>query len=79
MLDAAGVIAPKPHTAFGRWLLAQSARSDQVGDLAKAALHDPAFPRDGSPEAVSARLNALSADPEMHAALDDAELDWLCR
>ena len=63
--------------AFGRWLLSQSVRTDTVGVLAKSAAQDPAFPRDGSVDAVSCRLNAVGADGEMHEALEDAELDWL--
>lgn len=62
--------------AFGRWLLDQTDRTGLIGELAKAAKADRAFPRDGDPHAVRLRLNALGADPDMHEALDDAELDW---
>ena len=68
----------KPRPPFGRWLINQAARSDMVGALAKAAKSDRQFPLDGDVEAASARLNELSADPDMHIALEDAELDWLC-
>jgi uncharacterized protein YozE (UPF0346 family) len=63
-------------TSFGRWLLGQHGRSDDVGELADAARRDPAFPRDGDFEAISHRLNSIGADPAMHHALEHAELDW---
>jgi len=62
--------------AFGRWLLTQADRGDSIGDLARAAKLDRAFPREGDFEAISRRLNELQADGEMHIALEDAELDW---
>ncbi|MFY9350096.1 MAG: hypothetical protein WBL20_14325 [Sphingobium sp.] len=62
---------------FGRWLLAQQKRDDQIGELAKAAHRDPKYPIDGAVQDVSARLNKLEADPDMHIALEDAELEWL--
>ncbi|NML88385.1 hypothetical protein HHL26_04805 [Sphingobium sp. TB-6] len=62
---------------FGRWLLAQSKREDQIGDLARDASKDPGFPKDGDVKAVSKRLNTVGAPPELHEALDDAETDWL--
>lgn len=61
---------------FGRWLLAQRGRDGEIGQLADAAGRDPGFPRDGDFTAISKRLNALQADPEMHEALEQAELDW---
>ena len=64
--------------AFGAWLLQQAGRPDAVGALAKCAKADRSFPRDGDPRAISRRLNQLEADPDMHMALEDAELDWLC-
>lgn len=76
MLDATTIDTRKPRPAFARWLLNQAGRSDQIGDLAKAARRDPAFPVDGDYNAVSKRLNEVQADGEMHGALDDAELDW---
>ena len=66
----------KPKLAFARWLLTQKGRGDAIGDLARAAVADRAFPKDGDVEAVSKRLNVLQADPDMHVALEDAELDW---
>lgn len=62
---------------FSRWLLSQKKRDDAVGELAKAAHRDPKFPIDGSVQDVSARLNKLEADPDMHFALEDAELEYL--
>lgn len=61
---------------FGRWLLAQKKRDDEIGELARAAHSDPGFPIDGDVKAVSKRLNAVQATPEMHVALEEAELDW---
>ncbi len=68
---------PESQMPFGRWLLDQKHRTDDVGLLAKACATDPKFPRDGSPRDVSARLNLLQADPELHEALETAEMDWL--
>lgn len=68
----------KPQPAFATWLLKQRDRTDDIGRLAKAASLDPGFPANGDFDAVSARLNILQADPEMHVALEDAELDWSC-
>lgn len=64
--------------AFGRWLLAQRGRGDWVDDLADAARADPAFPKDGDPEAVRKRLAEKGADGDMFERVDDAEADWLC-
>lgn len=64
--------------AFGRWLLTQTSRPDPVGELAQRAARDPAFPRDGNPDAVSCRLNEAGADGDAHHALEQAELDYYC-
>lgn len=61
---------------FGRWLLAQTTRSDAVGHLALCASRDPKFPRDGSVDKVSCHLNACGADGDLHNALEDAALDY---
>ncbi len=61
---------------FGTWLLQQMKRDDDIGRLAKAAFADPRFPREGDFNAVSKRLNEQQADGEIHAVLEDAELDW---
>ncbi|HUD90082.1 hypothetical protein [Sphingobium sp.] len=68
--------APTEALPFGRWVLQQIDRGGFIGDLAKAAKADRAFPKDGDPVAVRKRLSAQGADPDMHDALDDAELDW---
>ncbi|WP_260928239.1 hypothetical protein [Novosphingobium sp. 9] len=73
-VDVSG--APEEPIAFGRWVLAQVRRDGFLGNLAKAAAADRAFPKDGDPEAVRKHLSRAGADPEMHEALDDAELDW---
>jgi hypothetical protein len=61
---------------FARWLLLQADQPGFLGQLAQAAKGDRGFPKDGDAEAVRKRLNALGADPDMHEALDDAELEW---
>jgi uncharacterized protein YozE (UPF0346 family) len=66
----------RPKLPLGQWLLKQATRSDAVGILAQAAKRDAGFPKDGDFHAISARLNALGAEGEMHQALEDAELDW---
>lgn len=76
MIDAHHIDAPRAKPAFGRWLLAQSARSDAIGALARCAAQDRAFPRDGSADQISCHLNAVGADGDMHEALEDAELAW---
>ena len=62
---------------FGRWLLEQRGRSDWIGSLAKAAAQDRAFPKDGDPDQVRARLESQGADSDTLEALDDAERAWL--
>ena len=69
-------VAASPSASLGRWLLAQRNRTDAIGRLADAARHDPAFPADGDARSISARLNQVQADAEMHEALEDAEIDW---
>ncbi|WP_336973439.1 hypothetical protein [Sphingobium aromaticiconvertens] len=64
----------KPN--FARWLLAQMKRDDMIGELARAGHRDPKFPIDGDVQDVAVRLSKLEADPDMHIALEDAELDW---
>jgi hypothetical protein len=73
MVDVEGELPP---LAFGRWLLAQAPREGWVGDLIAAAKRDPAFPKDGDPEAVRKRLREMQAEGDMFQAVDDAELDW---
>jgi hypothetical protein len=73
MGDVDGELRP---LTFGRWLLAQVRREGWVGDLIAAAKRDPAFPKDGDPEAVRTRLREVQAEGDMFQAVDDAELDW---
>lgn len=68
--------APEAPVPFGRWVLQQIDRGGFIGELAKAAKADRAFPKDGDAEAVRKRLGDTGADPEMFDAVDDAELDW---
>ena len=65
------------HEPFGRWLLAQHDRGDWIDETARAARKDPNFPRDGTPEDMRGHLRALSAEGDIFAAIDDAEVDWL--
>lgn len=67
--------APAKPT-FGRWLLGQADRTDEIGALAKAAKVDSAFPKEGDVLAVSRRLNVVQADSDMHAALEQAEFEY---
>lgn len=69
-------IATRPALAFGEWLLTQEDRGGLIGSLAAGAAADRAFPKQGNPEEVRARLRALQADGDMFEAVDDAELDW---
>ncbi|MBO9724293.1 MAG: hypothetical protein J7530_07960 [Novosphingobium sp.] len=76
MRPAGRTATPAERGPFGRWLLMQAERGGLVGDLAKGAMADRGFPRDGDPEAVRKRLSMLQADGDMFEALDEAELDW---
>jgi len=78
MLSADQVRYRKPKPAFGRWLLAQANGGGAIGELAQAAASDRQFPKDGDVAAVSKRLNQLQADGDMHLALEEAELNYLC-
>jgi len=69
-------MVPAERGPFGRWLLQQEHTKGLVGQLAKCAKADPAFPRDGDPDAVRARLSAVMAEGDMFEAVDDAEMDW---
>lgn len=62
---------------FCPWLLDQAQRDDDIGRLAKEARSDRRFPRSGGFKEASKYLNSVSASPEMHEALADAETDWL--
>lgn len=66
----------KGRESFGRWLLAQTDRGDWIDPIAAAARKDPAFPKEGDPDAVRKHLAARGADADAFEALDDAELDW---
>ena len=67
----------KARQPFGTWLLAQVKRDDDIGALAKIAFTDRRFPRSGGYKDASKYLNSVSASPEMHDALAEAETDWL--
>ena len=61
---------------LGRRLLLGAEQGGLIGQLAAAAKADHGFPMHGDPQQIRQRLNTLGADPDMHEALDDAELDW---
>jgi hypothetical protein len=69
--------SPAERGAFGRWLVMQAGRGGLVGELAKCAMADHGFPKDGDPEAVRQRLRVGQAEGDMFEAVDEAELDWL--
>ena len=64
--------------AFGAWLVQQKGREGAIGELAKIAVTDRAFPRAGAPDDVRLHLNKAQADPMLYEVVDDAENDWLC-
>lgn len=79
MLDADTLSTKPPRPSFGRWLLLQASASGAAGDvksLAEAARSDRGFPKEGSPEDVSAHLHRAQASPEMHEAFETAETEW---
>ncbi len=63
---------------FGTWLLQQTHKGGLIGQLAAGAAADRRFPKQGDIGQVRAHLSAMQADGDMHAAIDDAELDYLC-
>jgi hypothetical protein len=64
---------PKPFDSDRKPVVVQDGF---LGQLAQAARGDRGFPKEGDAQAVSTRLNMLGADPDMHEALDDADLEW---
>lgn len=62
---------------FSQWLVAQENRAGAIGELAKFAKADRAFPRDGTPKDAWKRLNQVGAESDLYAAMEEAELDWL--
>lgn len=74
MLDS----PPPAPLPFGTWLLAQKDKGGLIGQLATGAAADRRFPKRGNIGQVRAHLTAMQADGDMHAAIDDAELDYLC-
>ncbi|MEO7465593.1 MAG: YozE family protein [Sphingobium limneticum] len=69
----------KSRAPFGKFILAQKEREDDIGNLAKVAVTDAKFPRDGDYKKVSAYLNSVGAPGDLHDALADLELDWLAQ
>ncbi len=63
------------HTpeSFAEWLLGQSKQPGMVGELARAARLDHAFPRRGGVGAVRMHLCRTGADGDVFVALEDAE------
>jgi hypothetical protein len=67
-----------PALPFGAWLLQQKDKGGLIGQLADGAAQDRRFPKHGDVEAVRKHLSAMQAEGDMFAAIDDAELDYLC-
>lgn len=66
-----------PAEPFGRWLLDQKDRKDWISELAKAARHDPGFPKTGDPDAVRKRMEKLGiTEADVFEQIDDAERIW---
>ena len=63
---------PPPET-FGRWLVGQIAREDEVVYLAYGAKADPSFPRSATVEGVRDYLRRKGASWEAFEQLDIAE------
>jgi len=63
---------------FGAWLVQQKDRGGLIGQLAAGAAADRRFPKSGDVGVIRAHLSAMQAEGDMFAALDDAELDYLC-
>ena len=64
------------HKPFGAWLIEQAKRAGSLGDLAKAAKLDSAFPKNGSADDVRRRFCQAGVDGDAFAALDDAEREY---
>lgn len=77
VLSRRPVPRPLPSMPFGSWLLTQAQNDGWIGDLAKAAKADRAFPKGGDADAVRQRLSLAGAEADMVEAVDAAELAWL--
>ncbi len=62
---------------FGAWLVKQKGRDGLLGQLATAAAADRGLTKAATPDDLRKRLVEQQADGDMHAALDDAEIDWI--
>lgn len=78
--EPVAVIEPEP---FGRWLLAQKDRGDEIDYLASSARADAGFPKNGSADDVRDRLRDMErcGKPiplaEAMEQIDMAERCWL--
>jgi len=63
---------------FGEWLLAQAAREDWIGDLARMAVGDAHFAPGWSADDLRIHMSVPDTDPELFVTLDDAEREWQC-
>ena len=62
---------------FYRWLMEQSQRADAVGDVARYARENAAWPRGTDDvDTLVAHLDAMHADDKLHAALRHAWRSW---
>lgn len=65
----------EPRPDFAAWLLLQRDRGDWVDQIADGARRDRGFPRHGSVDDVRAYFAKMQVDGDVHAAIDDAEVD----
>lgn len=63
--------------SFAGWLRAQAGRDDWIGELARVAAGDDAWPAEADPDGLRAYLSLANAQGDQFEALDDAELEWL--
>ncbi|WP_230769802.1 YozE family protein [Sphingomonas sp. Leaf4] len=66
----------EPRPSFAAWLLLQRDRGDWVDQVAEQARRDRSFPRVGSADEVRAYLGKAQVEGDVHAMIDDAELDY---
>lgn len=62
--------------SFSAWLKEQKARQDPIGDLARDAASDPAFPRSSQLAPLLAHLRARSAPADAITALEAAHAEF---
>jgi len=61
---------------FGQWLIEQDHRTCAIGELAKYAKADRAWPRRGDAKACWKRLNEVQVESDLYDAMEEADLDY---